>query len=496
MRMKKINIIISALMLLFTFIARSEAGPGSSSQPESVADNAGAKAAIFYQAGLSMELNAIGMKTVVETAGVFTRLGRFYPVDCDSTGSAISGSASAGDYTGIARDLGAAICCVVYLERAGDMYLAVLRVSALDGRYKNLETQTTVRSRIINNIPLKVAREVAWLHRDLGLYAPLIGISGGETLIGAGEWHGLKPGSYSTDRGKIDVLKTSRNSSVAACESLGDAGGLAIEIYPAWKEAVHELDEAIDRNVIFASSMTVEQLKGDDPGKRFAKAFCLINNGASLILPGYGSYLACGYLGVKQQVSIANAVLTPLLVFTHFTLAGMMTGFKTNFAPWIRDSDKTAAVQNLQIFCWSTLLTTYAASFLDQLAYQYELTRKLPPFFTHRDQAAAFLSLLVPGGGLFYKGYRIAGWSFYFAEMALAGFGAYSTGDGSDYGYAFGALAIVKAIEIVCAYLIEPSYEVYRLERERRAGRISFSLNVLPDHLGKNVFMASCGMRF
>ena len=70
--------------------------------------------------------------------------------------------------------------------------------------------------------------------------------------------------------------------------------------------------------------------------------------------------------------------------------------------------------------------------------------------------------------------------SVYFSEMILAGFGAYSTGVNDHYVYAFSALAAVKLLDIICAYLIDPSYSVYRIEKERQISRVTMSFNILP----------------
>ena len=368
------------------------------------------------------------------------------------------------------------------MVRQGPYYVATLKVVSLGEDYPGVSRVVSLRSAIAANIPLKLSREIALMHEGLPVKARVIENGKNMALCEAGEWHGLQPGRYSSDFGRIRVLKTSRYRSVVqAGQWPADRDNITIKAFPDYLRVVKDLDEKIDKNIMFQYSVTPESIKGDDPEKRFIKGFCFINTAASLILPGYGSYLASGYVGVKQKdFSITGVVLSVALVFSQLTVTEMMTGFKSNFFPWIRDSDKSLAVQNLHIFCWSTLLTTYSVSFMDQLAFQYEAAKKLPPFFQYRDQAAALFSFLMPGGGLFYKGHRIAGWSFYFSEMILAGFGAYSTGANDHYIYAFSALAAVKLLDIICAYLVKPSYSVYRIEKERQISRVTLSFNILP----------------
>jgi hypothetical protein len=144
-----------------------------------------------------------------------------------------------------------------------------------------------------------------------------------------------------------------------------------------------------------------------------------------------------------------------------------MTRFQGNFYPWVRDSDKPARVQNLQIFLWSTIPLTFSAGYFDQLAYQFHRTEYLPPFFLYRDNMAAFLSAVVPGGGLFYKGYRLPGWGYFFTEMSLAGYAVYNWDRGNRGRYALSAAGIIKLLEIVNAYLIPSSYRFFNLEVDR-----------------------------
>ncbi len=91
---------------------------------------------------------------------------------------------------------------------------------------------------------------------------------------------------------------------------------------------------------------------------------------------------------------------------SHFLLPELLAGFKINFFPWKEDSDKTEKMQNLQTFLWFSLPVTFSVAYMDQLAHQFAVTEHVPPFFNDRDNAAAIFSLFLPGGGLYYKGYR------------------------------------------------------------------------------------------
>jgi hypothetical protein len=174
-------------------------------------------------------------------------------------------------------------------------------------------------------------------------------------------------------------------------------------------------------------------------------------------------------------------------------LPGMLTGFKTNFFPWVKDSDKTSEMQRLHIFLWASLPLTYSASFYNQLAWQYHSKDLLPPLFIDSDNTAAVISLFVPGGGLFYKGQRGAGFAFYAAEMSLLGYGIY-TGESEKRRAAFIGLAAVKVIDIAAAYFVPPGYRVFRDEISGSAP--SFSMGILPGIEGDGEFTFSVTQSF
>ena len=174
----------------------------------------------------------------------------------------------------------------------------------------------------------------------------------------------------------------------------------------------------------------------------------------------------------------------------------MMTGMKCNFFPWNQDSDKPDGVRRLHVLLWATIPLNYSVAYLDQLASILDRTSHLPPFFYHRDCAAATLSLFVPGGGLFYKGRRVEGWCYYLGEMALAGYGAHQWERGDRGRYAIAALGALKLVEIAHAFFAEASYRSFRREIDRETESARLDTGLFQTGEGESVFSMSLLRRF
>ncbi|MGL4370512.1 MAG: hypothetical protein ACRCUT_12695, partial [Spirochaetota bacterium] len=94
-----------------------------------------------------------------------------------------------------------------------------------------------VRSGIVQNIPLLLAREAAYLLKDIPLKAKIVSkTEKGEYIIDAGQWHGIEEGgSLKTDAGRIRILQSGRFQSLVSCNA--ELKGDVIVIY---------LDQRID----------------------------------------------------------------------------------------------------------------------------------------------------------------------------------------------------------------------------------------------------------
>jgi len=339
-----------------------------------------------------------------------------------------------------------------------------------------------VRSRIYNNIPLKLGRALVSFHRNVPLRARVLNrFENNRYRLDIGQWNGIVQGrSYRIDGGSLAISEMGRYQSVARIDgSEQDVGDVVlIHRYPETEGLADEIDRRLLKNTERRYGIANTLLKSDVPEKRFIESICIINLGGNVCLPGYGAFLSTHYMGFEgASPDVAGIVLSSTLVAVHFTLPEMLTRFRINFFPWKKDRDKTGRMQNLQTFLWATVPLTFSTAYLNQLAYQFQRSSYLPPFLNDKDAAATALSLFIPGGGLFYKGYRFGGWGYYFTEMLLAGYGVYNYHEGQKGRYALLALAALKGIELLHAYLVEPSYPFYRMEMEREM-RVSLHADV------------------
>ncbi len=449
-----------------------------------------------------LQLNALSRKSADSVRDVFDRLGRFLPVDGDRVQSAMDAMPQgSGDEALIkaARELGADLYAVISVSLESGTVIGTIAIRPVSPSYGRLQQDITVRSKVLMNIPLKLARETALLHKDMAIEAHVVETREGLSILDAGQWHGLAPGRYRTGSGAtIDIRNTGRHRSLATLpKGMSPSFPITIKVYPPYRAVVRELTKQIDYNTNAKYSLAATGVQGQDPEKKFTLGMCLVNPGANACLPGYGSYLSTSYLGFKNtSPSIGGIVFSSLLIVTHFILPEAMTKFKINFVPGIMDSDKTEAMNNLQIFCWATVPLTVSVAYLDQLAYQFKVNSALPPFFMNRNETALALSLFIPGGGMFYKGYRLPGWGFYLSEMFLAGFCVNTKNDKKKVLYGGIALGGLKVIELITAYFSPPAFSFFKFEQEGRINQASLSMKIDSTETGDLVYKLGISCNF
>lgn len=436
----------------------------------------------------SEALTALTLESMDALRRTFSECGRFMPVENYRLRQVMrafgEGESPETAYRKMAEALEVDLYVVVTVAQAGSMYSGELRVIPLNPDESSLERKITVRSRIPLNIPLKMQREATLLHAGLPLKAAIIDEAGTNLFrVDAGQWHGIERGEYSTvAHGHIEVLQTGRYESVVRIEKGERSRGsrLVIRQTPPVGGLLDLNARMISENAIRQYGLDTERPEGGDPRKRFLESMCVINLGGNVCLPVYGSYLSTHYMGFDESSPDAyGLVLSSASLATQLLIPGILTDFEAHFFPWVKDDDKTTEVQNLQVFLWVTLPVTFTVSYLDQLAVRFKEEEKLPPFFNDRNAMAAVLSLFVPGGGLFYKGYRAGGWFLYFSEMAAAGYGVYHGTSSVEGRIAFSILAGLKCADILAAWLVEPSYTFYRFETARGSVRPYLSVGGL-----------------
>ncbi len=445
--------------------------------------------AIFPLQGASLQLNALADKSAETISDTLNSLGRFLPLPAGAVRKTMEGLPEGygeEDLRNAAVRMNADLYAFISITSMGSSIIGTITFKAVSPRYSSMNRSISVRAAIPMNIPLKLAREIALLHRRIPLEADILEQRDGGYLLSAGQWHGISPGRYRTSGGGPVVIRnTGRYRALALVpEQAAQAKRITILTYPSARALIREIDGRIEYNTNYRYSLANSGTGGADPEKKFAAGMCIINPGANACMPGYGSYLSTAYLGFKNTTpSVAGIVFSTLLIAHHFLIPEYMTKFKINFFPGIMDSDKTTDMNNLQIFCWSTIPLTVSVAYLDQLAHQFKTNSVLPPFFFNKNETALVLSLIIPGGGMFYKGHRLAGWGFHLSELFLAGFCVYTKDEKKKVLYGGITLGAVKLVDLVASFFSPPSYNFYNLEKE---GRISVSAPLMDVNISDN----------
>ena len=455
--------------------------------------------AIFSIAGNSPQLNAAMIETEKRLYSTFSSLGRFIPVEDSTLRKAITQPITDTESAkAFAKKNDLKVCVLISIYSWGpSIIVGEMKFIPAAPEYQFLAKTVTIRSRILNNIPLKLARELALMHEKLPVIADIVGENDNNIIVKAGQWHGIKEGEYKYGKNRITVLSTSRYESAVKTSIEPDNDNIVFNVYPNITKHINFLDEKIEQNILnqFGPSATI--MKGVNPEKRFIEGLCVINPGANFCLPGFGAYLATGYQGFTNiSPDVPSVILSTSLILTQFTLTEFMSGFNTNFFPWIRDGDKSSNLQHLQIFLWSTVPLTITAAYFDQLGKLYATNDLLPPFYSYRDEAALALSLLFPGTGLMYKGHRIYGWMYFLTEMSLASSAIYTWGDGNTPKYSLVALGAVKLLELTHAYLAQPNYKVYNFENEKTTIVPEISFHNISDTKRETIYAIKVSIKF
>jgi len=460
----------------------------------------GGSVAIFARTAQDATMMALGNQSALHLKRVCNRLGRFFPVENNrlrAADRALTKRPADEDeyYRALAAVLKVDLYIVLSHYHVGPDIVGEMRIEPVSPNAAAQRRRVRVRSRILKNVPLKLGRELAYLHEGVPVRGRIVRRLGGDRYaVTIGQWHGVEKGRrYPSSVGEITLEETGRYESVAriAGDAARPGDPVVIDRPPDIRRITGELEETIARNAENRYGLRETQLHGEDDRKRLVEGLCVINLGGNVCLPGYGAYLSTGYMGFAEPVpDIPGIALSATVFAAQLTLPEFLTGWRVNFFPWEKDENKTPPVHSLQIYLWSAIPLTFSAAYLDQLAVQYKKFDRLPPFFMNHDEAAALFSLFIPGGGLFYKGYRLGGWSYFLSEMALVGYAVYwmndDTGDRSartNGAYALAAFGVIKAIELVNAYFISPSYTVYsvEMEREYRNAELYFDLRPEPE---------------
>lgn len=440
------------------------------------------KVLVVYDTPVSpvqMALAQESRNTIIRT---FNQLGRFMPEEQNAIDEALSHTDIAvlspqKQIQQLATALKADLIVSLAFSQIAKTHIADMTIRSPKSEYKQFEKSLRVQSKIAANIPLLLSKEIARIHTGAPVKATVLSSQEkGFALISAGQWNGITADSYRSDKGTLRVTQTGKYHAIVAAENLQKGDTVRIEIYPNASQIISEADLKILNNAIKQYAISEHLLKNQNDEARCLTTGCIINPGGNACLGGYGAFLSTYYLGFQNPApAIDGMVISSLAYATQLLLIPSMTNFQANFFPWERDSDKTAPQQHLHAYLWATIPLTFSAAFLDQLAYQCHRSELLPPFFAYSDNTAAFISVIIPGGGLFYKGYRYTGWAYFLSEMSLGAYASYYWESGNKGRCALWGIAALKAIELLHAYFVKPAYSFFTREVATGKAEVMFS---------------------
>ncbi len=327
------------------------------------------------------------------------------------------------------------------------------------------------------NIPIRGALFVADYVSSLPIRAAVVSKEEGRVLLlDRGQWSGLRPGIYSVQGGRVKILSTTRFSSRAVMEEGSASKTITFPITAETSYIKNRLEDELLSNDVAKLGIDSELEKRGNPVRESIMGTCLINMGANACMPIYGSFLATEYFGFKNsKPHLPGLFIGAGLLVAQLGAVPIHCESIDVFFPWGTHSKRSHRERNMQIGLWATIPLLYTASYLHQLSWQLETRGMLPPVFMNHNVAASLLSFFVPGGGLFYKGYRYGGWLLYSGEVGLLSYSLVKGGGHAKRGYIL--LGVVKTLDIWAAAILRPSYGVYK----REYGRTSFDIYMSPD---------------
>ena len=377
----------------------------------------------------------------------------------------ITNTKSADEIVGKAHLYGVSLIVYMQVFLVGPVYTCNLTFKPLEAMSTFKEETITIHSTIPKNIPLKAAKEILKRHSDFLLVTIKQKINTNTYIIDAGQWHGLQQGRYTlTDGAECVVVSVKRYSALVTIHADYNEGQqITLNAGNKFPMIIKRIDAQIHENINQEYSGK-KLLKGDSDGKRAIEATCVVNPLGNIVLPGYGAFLSTHYLGFSHSEPDWPGIYVALgAVATQLMLVPSLGNLDVNFFPWV-NGNKTNAQYRLGIYLWATLPVTYTVAFFNQLSYAYQKQKVLPPFFLHDDVTAFVASAIVPGGGLFYKGHRLWGHTYWLTECSLGGLLTYYWEDGGKRAVFAGAFIGIKLIELIHAVIASPVYSMYTYE--------------------------------
>ncbi len=422
-------------------------------------------AVVFIMKPANNASGAAAVKSAVKINEMLNTLGRFHPVEKILSENKLVQidpvKSQSENFDDIAAALDVDIYFVINVYQNPTGYVGEMKVQSVNSDFENLSKGFLIRTSLAENIPNLFCREIIQLHERLPIVAEVITADDGGIILTAGQWNGLEDNeSYNTTDGeRINVVSTGRYES--RCGDAVSTGKVVIEKFVDHEKFLREVDAEIEAVIIKTKSIQYLYMDSDAAVKRHMEAYLAINMGGSILLPGYGSFLSSSYLGFQNpKPDYPIMALTAVTYLSQLLAVPVLTGFKGNFTPFIQDNDKSDEIQRLHVFLWATVPWTFSVSYMDCLTHQYLSDNLLPAFYKNRDLSSAVYSALIPGGGLFNKGYSFAGWSMFYLQSGILGYSVYNWSSANGK-YAMLGFASLKTFDIMLAYFITPNYPIF-----------------------------------
>jgi hypothetical protein len=184
--------------------------------------------AIFISSDGNLTGRTLSEAAAAEIAATLHGLGRFrpfernrYAADTEAEGDSVAQAER------IAGKMGASLLIIISAYQSGNYSFGELRLQPLDNSGMSAK-RFQVRTTVMNNVPLLLAREVAQAVAAVPVKAAVLSRENNISMIDAGAWHGLKPGDTlsTAGGGKAVVVQTGQYFSWVRTDD--DAGPVVI----------------------------------------------------------------------------------------------------------------------------------------------------------------------------------------------------------------------------------------------------------------------------
>ncbi|MDA3901340.1 MAG: hypothetical protein PF637_12585 [Spirochaetes bacterium] len=398
-------------------------------------------------------------------------------------------------YFSISQQAGADATILFSIHQAGVVSYGELIIEPHNQLLSGYARRIRVESKILRNIPYLLQRELIKLHKEMPIFYKQIEIGDNWSVINAGTYSGLQTGSeYRTGNGSRIMVETAgRYESYVVIRNAIDQQD-SITLYANTDEPLKQCNKIIKANIKRRYGAAENYSKRREPVKQYLESLIIVNPLGNVLLPGYGSYINTRYMGFESpHPSSVNMIYTASLYLTALLYVPVKTRFDGNFFPWVQDSDKSDKVLRRQQFLWTMIPLTFTVSYLDHLAIQYRKDSVLPPGFFHA--ATPYVhSLFIPGGGHFYRGDRVSGWSYYAAESAAFYF-AFTAESDKERSMALYSLGGLKVLEFAHLLFTKSSFDFYHKEFDS-SSTTSFISSLGADVNGGPMIMAGAQLKF